>query len=214
MEALSTGEKVLSNKKPAYKDMLYRLSIHGALDLYESNSCPMKFMWAIVILVALSFATIEIILTINTFLYSPILTTYAVVPKTELNFPSIYVCPMNVVDKVKIKNKPYNLVQQLVDFFGMANDLFDNDFMLAKLNKNFDAVQATIYSAPVPFPDSFREKSIVDTFRDVSINQEDFIKKCSFHRKPLPCQNITSILFDLDYGQCFLVNINASQKVQ
>lgn len=207
----SPNEKMVQKrKKPMYKEMIYRLSVHGALDFYESHTFPMKLGWAIVILVALIFATIEIYLTVDTYLKSPILTTYAIVPKNELEFPNVYICPMNALDKEKLELNAL-AIRNLIPFFGMTKALAEGHVMLTKINKNYDAIQSIARGGHART--SVRPKSIMDTVRDVSMTKADFVNECAFHRKPVACENITSLIFDGDYGQCFLFSVDESQKV-
>lgn len=198
-------DEVKPKKKSAYKEMFYRLSVHGALDFYESHTWSLKFIWAFVIIAALILATIEIYLTFDTYINSPILTSYTVVPKNELKFPQVYVCPMNAVNKNNVKPSQLTTLQT---FFAMAKD--EKMPILSKINRNTDIIQTIERQRMIP---TVFQKTIMETMEQVSLNESEFVKECAFHRKPIECAMIIRRMFDSDYGQCFLFAFNVTQKV-
>lgn len=199
----------LKKKSSTCKKMFYRLSIHGVVDFYESHTCFMKLVWALVLLTALLLASTEIYLTFNTYINSPILTTYIVVPRTELQFPQVSVCPMNFVDKNKVKSS--SLVN-MKTFFGMAQN--KKTPILAKINRNLDQIQSISRGPLISSRTRIQQPvTIMKFMENLSIDETDFIKECAFQLKRLDCTTIVQNVFDSDYGQCFIFASNFTQNV-
>jgi hypothetical protein len=118
-------------KKQELDDMINRLCLDGILEYKVAQDRCSRAVWGLLLLTAIAMGIFQCWQTVQTYRYSPILTTTKILVNETMEFPDIYICPMNAIDKTKAPTDEYiDLAQKFLMANQMKNKVSHNAFHL------------------------------------------------------------------------------------
>lgn len=200
---IEDSSDIVKKKGNGIEETIKRVRVDGMEAYSMSTTCLGKCFWSIIIVISSLIMTFELYKSVHDYWASPLVTTFSIIPVSEMDFPQIYICLTNNIKKTHFHNlglsgkSHISVKKNLKDYF--MNCTSQNSAMVDEKKDQYEN----------------------DTYRflmSVGYDVDQLFTSCTFNNfypKPIRCSTIVRSLYDDEYGKCYLLSlVDFKQKIR
>lgn len=193
------------------------LQVRGLSSWFWATSLFEKIFWAVTLLTMLSLLLYAIVRTFDDYISNPIATVYAEVKVKELEFPTVYICPLNMINRTRLNEGPI-ADNDFLEMYSLMPKIYYNDTnILQKISTMWEIIEdlahcttnlsrrRTFAKANLKNRQSF--ESVQNYFMKIGYDVNEFVRECAINTLSVNCSEIVKPILDRNFGKCFSLNL-------
>jgi Amiloride-sensitive sodium channel len=192
-------------QEPFFAKFCSQTSLHALPDFAQARG-RFRAVWLLVFILGLCGASYEIYQLLSNYLASPVITTSSYSTEPYVDFPEVMLCNSNFINASKVR--ALNHTSEYVDAARRGFVDRVSSLLFKAMNKPTFGHAPSESESPSDAQRVDQEK----LFLEIGYDTDQFLRACLFQGEDIPCTDITTPIFDKEFGKCFLVKMNRQQK--